>query len=70
MRHYTVDAGSSGPASPYEWLFDVAAAPYNDLSPAIPIAGDEDNLPIPNLTEAVVRIVKDGETSLTHLCRD
>ena len=43
-RRCTVDAGSSGPASPYEWLLEAAAAPYNDLSPAIPIAGDEDNL--------------------------
>ena len=43
-RSCTVDVGSSGPASPYEWLLDAAAAPYNDLSPAIPIAGDEDNL--------------------------
>jgi len=38
-RCCTVDAGSSGPASPYEWLLDAAAAPYNDYSPAIPLQG-------------------------------
>jgi len=29
-RRYTVDAGSSGPASSYEWLLEAVAAPNND----------------------------------------